>query len=95
MIIKHNTPIVFDTENSKPGHKAALVIKSASIASFIDLRATADLGYGGGGRLYVREVPEVRRFVDGLRANRTLLPVVPTGVGIVALSGSIPLQPAP
>jgi hypothetical protein len=61
MIIKHNIPIASDTEKCEIGPQAALVIKVASIGSFIDLPKTADLRYGGGGRLYVREVPEVEK----------------------------------
>jgi hypothetical protein len=68
MIIKHSTPIAFDTEmRNRPA--AALVIKSASIGSFIDIRERMSLRFGRGGRLYVRGVPEVQKACGRVCAN--------------------------
>jgi ribulose kinase len=83
MIIEHDTPIVFDTENAKSGRKRALVIKSASIASFgvdcvIDRSSengcasdtVAEVGS-------IREVPEVEKVCGRTTGKPEVIPQCP------------------
>src|SRR5260370_40884106 len=69
MIIKHNTPISFDTEKCETEPQAALVIKSASIGSLIDLQERVEPQVRWRSRLYVREVPEVEKVCGRITGN--------------------------